>query len=62
MNIPKLIKLTRVKEMTTLSKATIYRQMKKGNFPKQVQLGENASAWLEDEVLDYLNQRIQNRA
>ena len=48
--------------MTTLSKATIYRQMKKGNFPKQVQLGENASAWLEDEVLDYLNQRIQNRA
>jgi prophage regulatory protein len=57
----KLIKLHQVKELTTLSKATIYRQIAKGNFPKQVPLGENASAWLEEEILDYLNQRIQSR-
>ncbi|MFM5258278.1 AlpA family phage regulatory protein [Aeromonas veronii] len=34
----KLIKLKEVTEMTTLSKATIYRLMSKGEFPGVVRL------------------------
>ena len=34
----KLIKLKDVTEMTTLSKATIYRLIKQGSFPRQISL------------------------
>ena len=36
MNYPRLIKLDTVIEITTLSVPTIYRLMKKGQFPKQI--------------------------
>jgi prophage regulatory protein len=57
----KIIKLPRVKEITTLSRATIYRQMDIGKFPKQAKLAERACAWVEQEVLDWLDSRIEDR-
>ncbi len=56
---PKLIKLARVKELTTFSHSTIYRLMSQGKFPKQKKLAKRSIAWLEEEVLDYINQRIK---
>jgi prophage regulatory protein len=57
----KLLRLKQVKELTTLSQATIYRLAAKGAFPKQVIIGDRAAVWLEDEVIDFLNQKIANR-
>lgn len=57
----KFIKLDQVKEMTTLCRSTIYREIKQGRFPKQIRLGLNTSVWLEHEVTDYLEERIANR-
>jgi len=57
----KIIKLPRVKEITTLSRATIYRRMAEGEFPKQIKLSERASAWVEQEVLDWLDSCIEDR-
>jgi len=57
----KIIKLPRVKEITTLSRATIYRRMAEGKFPKQVELSERAVAWVEQEVLDWLDSCIEDR-
>jgi len=57
----KIIKLPRVKEITTLSRATIYRRMAEGKFPKQIKLSERASAWVEQEVLDWLDSCIEDR-
>jgi len=57
----KIIKLPRVKEITTLSRATIYRRMAEGKFPKQIKLSERASAWVEQEVLDWLDGCIEDR-
>ena len=57
----KLLRLKQVKELTTLSQATIYRLAAKGVFPKQVTIGDRATAWIEEEVLDFLNKRIANR-
>jgi len=57
----KIIKLDKVKEYTTFSAATIYRKMKKGEFPKQVKLSSRSSGWVEDEVLGYVENCINNR-
>jgi prophage regulatory protein len=57
----KLIKLPQVMQITTLSRATVYRLIAKGEFPKQIKLSERASAWIEHEVLEWLDNRINNR-
>ena len=57
----KLLRLKQVKEMTTLSQATIYRLAAKGAFPKQVIIGDRAAVWIEAEVIDFLNQKIAAR-
>ena len=57
----KIIKLPKVMEMTTFCRTTIYRLIKIGEFPKQIKLAERSSGWLESEVLDYLEAKINNR-
>ena len=51
-----------VKTITALSPATIYRQMAMGKFPKAVKLTEKTSAWVEAEVIDFVEKRIALRA
>lgn len=50
----KLIKLKDVTEMTTLSKATIYRLIKQGSFPRQISLGPRAVAWRLSDVVTWI--------
>lgn len=57
----KLIKLPEVIEITTLSRASIYRLIAEGKFPKQVKLSTRACAWIEQDVLSWLNGRINSR-
>lgn len=45
-----IIKIRKVCEITALSKATIYREMKKGNFPVPLQLTERNVGWLEADI------------
>jgi prophage regulatory protein len=56
-----IVKLTEVMNMTTFSRSTVYRLISKGVFPKQIKLSERSSGWLEQEVLDYLDNCINNR-
>jgi prophage regulatory protein len=58
----KLIRMKDVKTITALSPATIYRQMAMGKFPKAVKLTEKTSAWVEAEVIDFVEKRIALRA
>ncbi len=39
----------------------IARLEKAGKFPKRVKLGQNRVGWIEEEVLDWLQQRIDER-
>ncbi|WP_336290242.1 AlpA family transcriptional regulator [Aeromonas dhakensis] len=57
----KLIKLKEVTEMTTLSKATIYRLMSKGEFPSVVRLGPRAVAWMQSEVMKWIDSKASAR-
>ncbi|PKG49289.1 MULTISPECIES: helix-turn-helix transcriptional regulator [Halomonadaceae] len=56
-----LIKLKAVKEKTALSTSTIYRGIERGSFPKPIPLTPNgrAVAWLESEVDQWIEQRIE---
>jgi len=57
----KLLKLPQVGEITQPSTATIYRLISVGKFPKQIKLSERTSRWLESEVMDYINKKIEAR-
>ena len=61
MDYPRLIKLDTVIEITTLSVPTIYRLMKKGQFPKQIKVSERSARWSELEVLEYINEKLKLR-
>jgi prophage regulatory protein len=54
-----IIKINKVRELTTFSNSTIYRLVAKGEFPSQIKLAERSSGWIEQEVLGYLDNRIQ---
>lgn len=52
-------RLRRVSEETSLSKSTIYRLVGVGAFPRPVKIGEAATAWIEHEVRQWMDERIQ---
>ena len=53
----KILRRPEVERQTQLSKASIYRQMHAGTFPKPVQLGERAVGWRLSEIDDWLDTR-----
>lgn len=57
------IRLPRTLQRSTVSKATLYRWMQKGMFPRQYPLDDNGRivGWLEDEVEEWVEQRIAAR-
>lgn len=57
----KLIKLKTVISMTCLSRSHVYALAQQNFFPKPVKLSERSSAWVESEVLAWINARIVSR-
>ena len=55
---PRFIRLLQVVEMTGLAKSTIYKWIRLGEFPKQLQLGGKSVVWNERDVIDWMNQQI----
>lgn len=56
---PSLIRLSEVQRRTGYSKAWIYRLMGQGKFPSSVKIGSRSIAFVESEVDDWINQRIE---
>ena len=56
-----LMKLADVINETRLSRATIYRLIAKGEFPKQIRLSERARAWLRSEVAEWIKRMADAR-
>ena len=67
----RLIRLPEVMNRTGYGRTSIYRKMKDGSFPKSVKLGGplkdpnafdcRAVAWIEDEVEQWIDSRIDER-
>ena len=54
---PRILRRREVELVTQLSKASIYRQMHAGAFPKPVKLGERAVGWKADEISRWIETR-----
>ena len=46
----KFLRLSSVREITGLSRSTIYLMMRDGVFPKNILLGARSVGWLEDDI------------
>tara|TARA_R110001606_G_scaffold399247_1_gene582715 strand:- start:1975 stop:2190 length:216 start_codon:yes stop_codon:yes gene_type:complete len=57
----KFVKLREVMVITSLARSTIYKFAAEGRFPKQVSLGGNCVAWVESEVVEWIEARIAER-
>jgi len=52
------VRLPQVKEMTCLSKSSIYRLMDAGDFPKQILLGARSVVWVRSQVEDWCSHKV----
>lgn len=57
----KMLSKRQVKELVLYSPQHIARLEAVGQFPKRVRLGANRVGWVEEEVLEWLQQRIDAR-
>lgn len=57
----KAIRLREVLARTGYSRSSILAKVAKGQFPAPIRLGENASAWIDEEVDRWLAERIAER-
>jgi prophage regulatory protein len=54
-----ILRLPAVKARTGLSRSTIYLRVSKHSFPKPVGLGGRAVGWVESEIEQWVEQRIE---
>lgn len=54
-----ILRLPEVKRSTGLSRSTIYLRIAEGTFPKPVNLGGRAVGWLEVDIQEWLQRRIE---
>ncbi len=51
----RLLRIDQVREMVPKDKATIYRWIAKGDFPRGYRIGPGSVAWLRSEILEWMN-------
>jgi prophage regulatory protein len=54
----KLLRLNSVKEVTGLSKSTIYSRIAEGTFPKQIPIGPRLVVWVESDIQNWIAEQI----
>ena len=52
------VRLQKVKDMTCLSKSSIYRLMADGDFPSQVPLGARSVVWVRSEIEEWCSSKV----
>ena len=54
----RILRLPAVKEMTGLSRSTIYLRISEGKFPRPISLGGRAVGWIEEEIVSWIDRKI----
>ena len=57
----RMISKRQLKELVLYSPQHVARLEKAGKFPMRVQLGPNRVGWVESEILDWLQKRLDER-
>ena len=52
------LRISDVTKVTGFSRSQIYNLMRKGFFPRQVQIGPKSVAWLDSEISEWIKERI----
>jgi prophage regulatory protein len=60
-NAVELISFDETERVTLLSRSTIFRQIKSGEFPQPVPLGDKKRAFVKAEVEAYIRERVASR-
>ncbi len=53
-----ILRPSQVARMLGISKPTIWRLEKKGDFPPKIQLGSNMTGYLADDIEEWISKRI----
>jgi prophage regulatory protein len=57
----RILSKRQLRELVLYSPQHVARLEKAGTFPKRIQLGPNRVGWVEDEVLNWLQERLDRR-
>ncbi|RUT66525.1 DNA-binding protein [Morganella morganii] len=57
----RLLRLKQVEDKTGLKRSQIYAYMKTSDFPKSIKIGPSSVAWLESEIENWINEKLNNR-
>jgi prophage regulatory protein len=55
----KILRLPDVKKTTGLSRSSIYLRIANNEFPKAISLGGRAVGWLNSDIDEWINERIE---
>ena len=56
-----ILRRKKVEKRVGLSRSTIYSKIREGSFPKPINLGPRAVGWIEDEIDDWIMDRVETR-
>jgi prophage regulatory protein len=56
---PRLLRFPTVRDRTGLSRSTIWRLERRGEFPRHRRISANVVAWVETEVVDWIQSRVK---
>ena len=59
--VPKLVTARELSAKIPYSTVHVWRLEQKGEFPRRIHLGGNRVAWLETEILDWLDRKLVER-
>lgn len=57
-SVTSILRLPSVQARTGLSRSTIYLRIATGDFPAPVSLGGRAVGWLEEEISQWISERV----
>jgi prophage regulatory protein len=57
---PTLLKLSEVQTLAPYSKASIYRLISEGIFPRPIKLGSRSVFWVKTDIEDFIQRSIDN--
>jgi prophage regulatory protein len=55
----KMLRINQVMTITAMSKTTIYRWINANQFPKPINLSSKSVAWLESDINDWIQSKIE---
>ena len=54
----RILRLSAAKDLTGLSRSSIYLMMRAGTFPRSISLGARSVGWLEADIQGWIDSRI----